>query len=64
MGSGSGEITSIMGQAGEVVGGALGWIGDCVSAIVDNPLILLCVLLPFVGFAIAVVRKLIRTKAR
>ena len=64
MGSGSGEITAIMGEAGHVVTGALGWIGDCVSAIVDNPLVLMCVLLPFVGFAIALVRKLIRTKAR
>lgn len=64
MGSGSGEITSIMGQASEVVTGAFGWVSTAVSAITSNPLILMAVLLPFVGLGITLVRKLIKTKAR
>lgn len=64
MGSTSGEITSIMGQAGEVVTGAFGWVGTAVNAIVDNPLILMCTLLPFIFVGIRLVKKLIRTKAR
>jgi len=63
-GSGSGDITAIMSSAGEVVSGAFSWIGDAVSAITSNPLILMCTLLPFVGLGITLVRKLIKTKAR
>lgn len=63
-GSGSGEITSIMSAAGEVVTGAFGWIGDAVGAITGNPLILMATLLPLVGLGITLVRKLIKTKAR
>lgn len=63
-GSGSGDITAIMGEASEVVTGAFGWVSTAVSAITSNPLILMCTLLPFVGMGIMLVRKLIRTKAR
>lgn len=57
-------ITSIMTSAGEVVTGAFGWVTTAVNAIISNPLILMCVLLPFVGLGITIVRRLIRTKAR
>lgn len=57
-------ITSIMTSAGEVVTGAFGWVSTAVNAILSNPLILMCTLLPFVGLGITLVRKLIRTKAR
>ena len=63
-GSTSGAITGIMEQAGEVVTGAFGWVSTAISAITSNPLILMCVLLPFVGLGISLVRKLIKTKAR
>lgn len=64
MGSTSGEITSIMGQAGEVVTGAFGWVSTAINAITSNPLILMVTLLPFVGLGITLVRKLLKTKAR
>lgn len=57
-------ITNIMTSAGEVVTGAFGWVSTAVNAILSNPLILMCTLLPFVGLGITLVRKLIRTKAR
>lgn len=64
MGSGSGEITGIMGQAGEVVTGVFGWVSTAIDAITSNPLILMCVLLPFVGMGVALLRKLLKVKAR
>lgn len=60
----SGQITNVMSAAGEVVTGSFGWVSTAVNAITSNPLILMCVLLPFVGTGIVLVKKLIRTKAR
>lgn len=62
--SGSGEITGIMRNAGEVVTGAFDWVSTAVDAITSNPLILMVTLLPFVGLGITLVRKLLKTKAR
>lgn len=64
MGSGSGEITGIMSQAGEVVTGVFDWVSTAIDAITSNPLILMCCLLPFVGMGVALLRKLLKVKAR
>lgn len=59
---GAATISSIMGNAGEIVTAGLGWIGDVVSTVTGNPLILLFVILPLVGLGIGLFRRLINVQ--
>lgn len=57
------SVSGVMTEAGNVVTGSVGLISNVIGAITDNPLIFVCVALPFVGLAIKLVKKLISVKA-
>lgn len=53
-------LGSIITQVGTVVTAAIGWMGDYLEVITDEPLLMLFVCLPVVGFGIGLVRRMIR----
>lgn len=55
-----GYITSIIGTLGENASGAVSWIGQYVTAIVSNPLLLFFVVFGFVGTGIGLIHRIIR----
>mgnify|MGYP003297454706 CR=1 FL=1 len=55
-------VATLVGNAGDIVTAALGWVSSTVSTVVSNPLILLFVVLPLVGLGIGLFRRLINVQ--
>lgn len=56
-------ISEVLTNTGSIVTGFLGFVGDTVSTITGNPVLLFCFLLPMATVGITVVRRLINTRA-
>ena len=52
-------MSTILSDIGSLVTAAAGWVGDFVSVIVANPLLLVFVIVAFVGLGIGLIRRLI-----
>lgn len=55
-------IATLVSNAGDIVTAGLGWVGNVVSTVTSNPLILLFVILPLVGLGIGLFRRLINVQ--
>lgn len=55
-------ISSLIGSAGDIVTGALGWVGNVVNTVTGNPLLLLFIILPLVGLGIGLFRRIINVQ--
>lgn len=53
-------MTDIVGNVTTIVNGAVGWIGQYVSLITGQPLLLLFVITSFVGLGVGLIARLIR----
>lgn len=53
-------MSTLVGDVGTIVTAAVGWIGEYVGAITENPLILMFVLVAFVGLGVGLINRLIR----
>lgn len=53
-------MATIIGQAGDIVTEALGWVTETVTTITNNPLIMTFVLVAFVGLGVGLIRRMIR----
>lgn len=53
----SAQITSILADAGVVIGALVGGVGDVANFMITNPLLLISVSLTLVGFAVGIVRR-------
>lgn len=53
-------MSSILTSVGEMVTSAITWIGQFVTVITDNPLLLAFVIVAFVGLGVGLIRRLIR----
>ena len=54
------SVATIIGQAGDIVTEALGWVTETVTTITNNPLIMTFVLVAFVGLGVGLIRRMIR----
>lgn len=52
------NIASLIANVGEIFTGAMGWAGEVGTAVADNPLLLMFVIIPFVGLGIGIFRRL------
>lgn len=52
-------VSTIIGQAGDIVTEALGWVTETVTTMSSNPLILTFVLVSFVGLGVGLIRRMI-----
>lgn len=52
-------MATIIGQAGDIVTEALGWVTETVTTITSNPLIMTFVLVAFVGLGVGLIRRMI-----
>lgn len=52
-------ISTILGNVTSVVTSAVSWMGSFATFVVDNPLVLLFVLIPLVGLGIGLFRRLL-----
>ncbi len=53
-------MSAIIADVNSLVAAAIGWVGDYVGAVTDNPLILMFVIVAFVGLGVGLIRRLIR----
>lgn len=53
-------MSAIIADVNSLVTAAIGWVGDYVGAVTDNPLILMFVIVSFVGLGVGLIRRLIR----
>lgn len=53
-------MDAILGNVGKIVTAAIGWIGEFVTLITANDLILMFVVTSFVGLGVGLLRRLIR----
>lgn len=53
-------ISTIIGFIGEMVTGMITWLGQVVTAVTSNPLILMFVIWGFIGTAVGVFKRLTR----
>lgn len=53
-------MSAIIADVNSLVTAAIGWVGDYVGAVTDNPLILMFVIVAFVGLGVGLIRRLIR----
>lgn len=56
----SASVATIIGQAGDIVTEALGWVTETVTTISNNPLIMTFILVAFVGLGVGLIRRMIR----
>ena len=57
-------LATLLGYVTSFVTSAISWVGSWVSAIADNPiLVLACVAVPLAGFGIGAIRRLMRLRA-
>lgn len=52
-------VSSIIGQAGDIVTEALSWVSEVTTTITGNPFILTFVLVAFVGLGVGLIRRMI-----
>lgn len=52
-------ITSIMTDIGNMFTGSIDWVKDVGEAIMSNPLLEFCVLIPFIGLGIGYFKRLL-----
>lgn len=52
-------LASILTDISSIVTACIGWVGDFMSVIAGNPLLLLFVCLPVVGLGVGIIRRLI-----
>lgn len=55
-----GSMEAILSSAGDMVTEALSWIGEVVTTITGNPLLLMFTVLPLIGLGVGLVRRIIR----
>lgn len=53
-------ITPIINVVDSLVTAAIGWIGQFVTVIVENPLLLMFVVTAFVGLGVGLIKRIIR----
>lgn len=53
-------MSAIIADVNSLVTAAIGWVGDYVGAVIDNPLIFMFVIVSFVGLGVGLIRRLIR----
>ena len=56
------SVGTLVGNAGDIVTTGLSWVGNVVTTVTSNPLILLFVILPLVGLGIGLFRRLINVQ--
>lgn len=56
----NGSMEAILSSAGSMVTEVLSWIGEVVTTITGNPLLLMFVVLPIIGLGVGLVRRIIR----
>lgn len=56
-------IAQVIQAITDIITAALGWVGDVVDVIEENPILLFAVLIPFVGIGISLLRRLFKSKA-
>lgn len=59
MPSGSGEMTSIISDVGQVVTAGMGWLGEAATEVTETPLLLLFCVVGFIGTGIGLMRRII-----
>lgn len=52
-------LATILTSVSSIVTSAIGWVGDFMTVIVSNPLMLMFVILPVVGFGVGLIKRLI-----
>ena len=52
-------MSSVLGDVTSILSSAMGWVGTISSTIAGNPILLLGVVLPFVGFGAGMFRRLL-----
>lgn len=52
-------LASILTDVGTIVTNALGWAGNVVDFVVDNPIVMVFVIVPLVGLGIGMVKRMI-----
>lgn len=53
------DTAAVISAIGAVVNGAIGWMGSFVNFIGNNPIVLVFVVLPLVGFAVGILKRLL-----
>lgn len=57
-------MESVISTISQLVHGAIGWVGEYLSLITGNDvLVLFCIALPLVGLGIGLIRRLVRIRA-
>lgn len=56
-------LDQILAAITSIITAAIGWVGDAINVIEDNPILLFAVLIPFVGVGISLLRRLFKSKA-
>lgn len=56
----SSSMSTVLGDVTSVLASAVSWVGTVSSTITSNPLLLLGVVLPFVGFGVGLFKRLLR----
>lgn len=56
-------ISSILSHIGSIITAALGWVGDVVDVIMDSPIIMIAVFVPFVGLGIGLLKRMLSARA-
>lgn len=54
-----GSMDAILASAGSMVTEALSWVGEVVTTITGNPLLLMFVVLPLIGLGVGLVKRII-----
>lgn len=54
------DMSTLMSNVGTIVDSAIGWIGQFVTVITANPLLLAFVVVAFVGLGVGLIKRLIR----
>lgn len=58
MGSGA-SLAGVLNDLTAIIASAIGWMGDYMDVVADNPLLLLFVCLPIVGLGIGLLKRMI-----
>lgn len=53
-------VASILTEATAIVTSSITWVGQFATAIVDNPIILMFVIVSFVGLGVGLIRRMMR----
>ncbi len=53
-------MTTLLSNIGTILESSIAWMGSIASAVASNPLLMLGVVIPFVGFGVGLFKRLLR----